>query len=182
LAASQAGFDAKGIDVADASVVLARARGFEVWTGDPTTIDLTARFDVVTLWETIEHLPDPDTILRQIRRWLKPGGVLAIGTGNNRSLLSRLLGNRWWYLVPPDHCVYYNPRALAIVLERNGFRVERTYQVLSHLVSSRNALMKLLRSFQFRPSLALKIARTVPDIPIKIVHGTTTVVIARSLV
>ncbi len=180
-AASRAGFMAKGIDVAGASTALAQSRGFQVWTGDPATIDLAERFDVITLWETIEHVPNPDALLGQIRSWLKPGGIIVIGTGNNRSLLSRLLGRRWWYLVPPDHCVVYNPRALTIVLERNGFHVERTYRIWAHLVSSRNAIMKLLRSFQVKPAWALKVARALPELPLTIVHRTTMVLVARSV-
>jgi SAM-dependent methyltransferase len=181
LAARGAGFDAQGIDVAPVSTERARSHGFVVWTGDPARIELNETFDVVTLWETIEHLPEPDAVLQQIRKWLKPGGLLMIGTGNNRSLLSRLLGKRWWYLNPPDHVVYYNPGAIAIVLARSGFRVERTYGILSHLVSSRNVMMKLLRSFQVPPAPALGIARTLPELPLTVVHGTTMIVAARAV-
>lgn len=181
LAASRGGFSAKGLDVSTPSTERARALGFDVWTGDPATIELTERFDVVTLWETIEHLPDPAPVLRQIRRWLKPDGVLMIGTGDNTSLLSHVLGKRWWYLNPPDHTIYYNPRALRIALAQNGFEVDGVYRVWSHLVSSRNAVMKLLRSFQAKPKFALSVARALPDIALRVVHGTTMVVAARPL-
>jgi len=179
IAASQAGFQAKGLDVSEAATQRVRELGFEAWTGFPDSIEIPERFDVITLWETIEHLPEPDAVLQRIRSWLKPDGILAVATGDNTSLVSRMLGKRWWYLVPPDHVVYYNPRALEIVLERNGFQIETNRHILGHWVSSRNASMKLMRSFQVNAEAALKIAGALPDLPLKIIHGTTNIVIAR---
>ena len=179
LAARKSGFLAKGLDVSAAATARVRELGFEAWTGDPASIDISERFDVITLWETIEHVPDPDPLLQRIKKWLKPDGILMIGTGDNTSLVSRMLGKRWWYFVPPDHVVYYNPRALEIALKRNGYQIESSGHVVAHWVSSRNAAMKLMRSFAVKPSLAIKVAGALPEIPLKILHGTTMLVAAR---
>ena len=40
-------------------------------------------------------------------------------------IAARLLGRRWWYLVPPDHCVYFNKVALGMALERAGYVVTK---------------------------------------------------------
>ncbi len=179
IAASRAGFEAKGLDVSEAATQRVRELGFEAWTGSPDAVEIEERFDVVTLWETIEHLPNPDAVLRRIRSWLKPDGILVVATGDNTSLLSRILGKRWWYLVPPDHVVYYNPRALTIVLERNGYQVATSNHILGHWVSLRNLSMKLMRSFQVDATTVLKIVNALPDFALKVLHGTTNIVVAR---
>ncbi len=179
LTAARAGFSPKGVDVSHRAIARVGALGFEGWVGHVSEIELTEKFDVITLWETIEHLPAPGAALARLRSWLKPSGVLCISTGDNTSLLSRALGKRWWYLVPPDHCVYYNPAALATLLGRNGFRVVAQERILLHWVSARNILLKLLRSFQVKPRVALALARRCPGTPLPVLHGTTIVAIAR---
>lgn len=181
LAAAQAGFRVAGADLSEAAVEQVRARlGCPAWAGGLADLELDDRFDVVTMWETIEHVADPGPVLGKVRTWLAPDGVLVIGTGDNSSLASRAMGRRWWYLNPPDHVVYYNARALEIVLGRHGFRVEGWERIRAHWVSSRNVLMKLLRSLDVAPASALRWARRVPDVPLRIVHGSTIVAAARA--
>jgi 2-polyprenyl-3-methyl-5-hydroxy-6-metoxy-1,4-benzoquinol methylase len=80
------------------------------------------RFDVVTLIETLEHIPDPAAMLREIRRILRPGGLLVIGVPNATSLGVMVLGplartfNR-------NHLHYFSEHTLGRLLEREGFGV-----------------------------------------------------------
>ncbi|MEA2574695.1 MAG: hypothetical protein QOH93_1993, partial [Chloroflexia bacterium] len=54
-----------------------------------------AHFDVITMWDVIEHLQDPRGYLQQIAALLRPGGMLSITTPNIHSLAYRLLGPDW---------------------------------------------------------------------------------------
>lgn len=89
------------------------------------------------------------------------------------------MGKRWWYVTPPDHVVYYNPTALQRVLEDQELQVDAWHRIPLHWVSSKNVLMKLLRSFQIDAGLILKLARWLPSFPLPILHGTTMVAVAR---
>jgi 2-polyprenyl-3-methyl-5-hydroxy-6-metoxy-1,4-benzoquinol methylase len=168
-----------GVDSGPEAIAEVRARvGCEALVGRVETMPPPGRFDVVTMWETIEHIADPVAALTALREWLTPGGVLAIGTGDNASPLARVLGRRWWYLVPPDHCVYFNRTALAAALLRAGLRVLGWRRVWSHWVSSTNLAMKLMRSLDVPPAAALALAARVPRLRVPVLHGTTLVALA----
>lgn len=79
-------------------------------------------FDVVTMIEVIEHVPDPVATLRQVRESLRPGGLLFMTTGNARPYRGRL--QQWRYVVPEVHISFFEPEALALALTKAGFRPE----------------------------------------------------------
>lgn len=168
-----------GVDVSAEAIAQVRARvGCATAVGRVEAMPAPGQFDVVTMWETIEHVDRPVEALAAARAWLRPGGLLALATGDNASLVARLLGKRWWYLVPPDHCVYFNRTALATALTRAGLRVLGWRRIWWHWVSAANVAMKLVRSFDVPAAGALAAARCMPAIPVPIPHGTTLVAMA----
>jgi 2-polyprenyl-3-methyl-5-hydroxy-6-metoxy-1,4-benzoquinol methylase len=80
-------------------------------------------FDCVTMWDYIEHTIDPLSELQLARRLLRPGGVLALSTGDAGSLVARLTGRRWHLLTPRHHNYFFTRGSLLHGLERAGFSV-----------------------------------------------------------
>lgn len=80
-------------------------------------------FDVVTLWDVLEHLPNPLDTLKEIARVTAPDGILALTTINHACMNERILKGRWRYYMPPDHLCSFTPKILESVLVRSGFRV-----------------------------------------------------------
>ena len=80
------------------------------------------RFDLAVSWEVLEHVLDPDPMLCSILQRLKPGGLLVLSTPNENSVETRLLKGRSSNLLY-DHVRLYNPRTLALLLQRLGFEV-----------------------------------------------------------
>jgi SAM-dependent methyltransferase len=66
-------------------------------------LDDLPQFDVIVLWQVIEHLPDPWDVLSQIAARLAPGGILVLDTPNPEAFQFRVLGHRWVHLDPPRH-------------------------------------------------------------------------------
>ncbi len=81
-------------------------------------------FDAVTLWDVLEHLPEPHAALAEIARILRPGGRLVLTTGDVGSLAARLSGPRWHLYTIPEHLFFYTRKSLRMLLEAHGFRVE----------------------------------------------------------
>lgn len=79
-------------------------------------------FDVVTLWDVIEHVPDPNAELAEIYRILKPGGTLVINYPDYQSLPAKTLGKKWpfWLSV---HLTYFAPATIRQQLKKAGFKV-----------------------------------------------------------
>jgi dolichyl-phosphate beta-glucosyltransferase len=98
----------------------------KVVVGDIESVDLPKRyFDVVSLQDCFEHLPDPRAVLARIRDVLRPGGALLAVTPNAGSWLARVQGANWVSLKFPEHVILYSRDNLRRVLESNGFAVER---------------------------------------------------------
>jgi SAM-dependent methyltransferase len=81
-----------------------------------------AEFDVVTLWDVLEHTPDPQAVLQECRRVLKPGGLLIVNYPDMQSGIARLMGRRWVFLLSV-HLYYFSPVTIRKMLEQTGFRV-----------------------------------------------------------
>ena len=90
------------------------------------------RYDVITLWDVVEHLRDPEGIFRMLREHLAPGGYIFVETGNYESWLRLQKGDAWeLYLF--DHQYYFSPASLSRVLSDAGYtefqllKVNRVY-------------------------------------------------------
>jgi dolichyl-phosphate beta-glucosyltransferase len=96
-----------------------------VVVGDIESVELPQRyFDVVSMQDCLEHLPDPGRALARIRSVLRPGGALFAVTPNVQSWLSRVQRDNWVSLKFPEHVVLYSRDTLRRALEGNGFSVE----------------------------------------------------------
>ncbi len=93
----------------------------------PSTLeesDLSSEsFDVICLWNVLEHLPAPASALKKLQSALKPGGLLVFSIPNLESLDRRLFGESWigWEL--PRHLYLFPKRALSVFLEQNGMAI-----------------------------------------------------------
>jgi SAM-dependent methyltransferase len=81
--------------------------------------------DCIAMWDVVEHLPDPRATLEAAFAWLRPGGVLALSTGDVRSLTARIHGRDWSLLTPPWHQFYFSRATMRRLLEDIGFEVVR---------------------------------------------------------
>lgn len=125
-AARDAGWEVTGIDLSPEAVAYARDRyGVPVTVGDIADRPIHDRFDVVTLWHVLEHLPGPGEQLDRCHSLLRPGGRLVVSVPNGASAQARLSGANWLHLDIPRHIFHFDGRSLATLLARHGFEVER---------------------------------------------------------
>lgn len=143
------GWEAWGVEPSHWAVEIARARGLRVVEGTLREASFPdAWFDLVTMWDVIEHFSDPMGELREVYRILKPGGWVVIHTMDIESPFARLLGARWPWLMEM-HLYYFSRRTLRQMLERAGFRVhhmaaEGRYLRMGYLASRLRALFPRL--------------------------------------
>ncbi|TGM12288.1 class I SAM-dependent methyltransferase [Leptospira selangorensis] len=100
----------KGLDIASGPVRFAKETlGLDVEQKDFLTWDLDGKekFDLITLWASIEHLHHPKETLQKILKHLKPGGRMILSTCRY-GVLAKYLGPKWRYLNVPEHLYYYS--------------------------------------------------------------------------
>ncbi|MBN1954965.1 MAG: class I SAM-dependent methyltransferase [Anaerolineae bacterium] len=125
--AARHGWEAWGVEPSRWAVEQARARGLRVIPGTTATAELPpAYFDVVTMWDVIEHLADPMAELRQVWELVKPGGLVVIHTMDIDSVTARLMGERWPFLMEM-HIVYFSRQTLRTMVEKAGFEVVKAH-------------------------------------------------------
>lgn len=127
LEAASAQYEATGVELSPFASSYARdTLGLRVFTGDVSDGALDGeRFDVVTAWNTIEHMADPLGAFTMIGRIMPPGGLLAVSTGDVTGPLARFDLRNWNLMVPPYHLFFFSPKTIDLLLARAGFEVRR---------------------------------------------------------
>lgn len=118
------GWEVYGVEPSAAGVKQARALGLDVRHGElPEARFPQSYFDVIRLNNVLEHLTDPRGTLREVRRILKPDGIVYITVPNTRSFNFWLFGKNWYGLDAPRHVISYCPRALKFLCGATGFKI-----------------------------------------------------------
>lgn len=122
--AAEHGLEAWGVEPSVWAVEQARRRGLEVVRGTLAAHQpaLPERFDLITIWDVLEHFAAPQRELALAHDRLAAGGLLALTTMDISSRFARLLGRRWPWLMRM-HLFYFDPATLARLLENAGFEV-----------------------------------------------------------
>ncbi|MBN1526885.1 MAG: class I SAM-dependent methyltransferase [Candidatus Omnitrophica bacterium] len=125
LKAASGKWDAAGVELSGFASSYAREkRGLAVKTG---TLKEAAypdkHFDVITMWDVIEHLPDPGQDLAAAGRMLKDDGLLVLTTGDAGSLFARMCGRHWHLYNPAQHLSFFSKKTISLLLEKSGFKV-----------------------------------------------------------
>lgn len=81
-------------------------------------------YDCVTLWDTIEHIVDPELMLSSVRNLLHKDGVFVFSTPNTLSYEWKVMREEHVQILPPGHVNLYNTENITILLERSGWKVE----------------------------------------------------------
>ena len=113
-----------GVDISEAAAEFARTQlDVEVVAADYLAQVLPEQVDTLCLWDTIEHLSRPRDFIEKAARDVRPGGLLALTTGDIDSLNARLRGRHWRMIHPPTHLHYFSRRTLVRLLDSAGFDV-----------------------------------------------------------
>lgn len=125
LVAKQRGFSVKGVEPTKLAAETARSLGVDMFNGVIEDFAATQdeKFDVVTSFEVMEHVPDPISMLKSIRAILKPDGIFVFSVPNldDPYCLRQTLPVN----IPPIHINFFRRQSMRVALERAGFVTER---------------------------------------------------------
>ena len=111
-----------GAEMNSQGIEICQNLGINVYVGDINKIDFKqAKFDIITLWHVLEHLPDPKKTLKIIYSLLKPSGRLFIAVPNSNSIGFKYGRQNYFHLDSPRHLTIPNDKSIKILLTEIGF-------------------------------------------------------------
>lgn len=124
--AQQEGFEVSGVEInkecADYGI---KHFNLDIYTDYIEDIAFSdEKFDVITLFDVLEHVPDLHNFISEIARLLKDDGLLVLQSPNIDSLMATLTKSKWDWLTPPDHLYHFTPEVLTKFLISNGFNIK----------------------------------------------------------
>jgi len=115
--------EASGVDIsADAIKYATYSLNLNASVGNYLEMNIPP-YDICCMWDTIEHLRDPNKFIEKISLEISQDGLLAITTGDIGSLNARFRGRKWRQIHPPTHLHYFCIATLEKLLNRFGFDV-----------------------------------------------------------
>ena len=120
-------------------------------------------YDVIVLWHSLEHLPEPWNVIKAARQRLKDGGLLIVGIPNISGGQGRFLGNKWLHLDAPRHITFWSPDALSKLAAASDLSVVEitTHDRLSQeleVAAWRHAICSIIPIRYVRVAIAMVIA------------------------
>jgi SAM-dependent methyltransferase len=162
------GWEVLGIELNEQAAAYARERmGLDIIIGNFLEADLPKRyFDVISLWDVLEHLPDPLSVLKKISKIIRPGGLLVLNLPNPESWEAKRFGPLWigWDL--PRHFNLFPLPLLGSLLKEFGFTRPKVRSLTGNYFVLKFSLgLFLNEKIPHRPT-ALKIFRLLLNSPL----------------
>ncbi|MCA9669795.1 MAG: class I SAM-dependent methyltransferase [Myxococcales bacterium] len=113
-----------GIEISSAAASVARQRGVNVI--EDNVFDAAPpreHFDIISCFDVVEHVTDQRGLAARLADWLKPGGIVAIETGNADCLVARAMGARWYYYALSQHLCAHTARSLDLAMGSAGLEL-----------------------------------------------------------
>ena len=118
--ANKCGWIAEGLELSKEAVDFARGQGLAVRDLDFLSGEIEPNsFDLVTLFEVIEHVPNPAEFLQRAGEVVRPGGLVYLTTPNFASL-DRFVAGKDWKIIHPEHLTYFTPHTLRALVKKTG--------------------------------------------------------------
>ncbi len=121
-------FECYGVEVCMEAVEYAIQRGHRVFCGEVNEefLKKTGPVDIVVMLDVIEHLPNPIESLSLLDKYLNPGGLFLIVTGDIDSIPAKVMKKRWRLMTPPQHTCFFSKRILVDLFREYKYEIIRT--------------------------------------------------------
>lgn len=130
--------------------------GVPAFVGSLDALKPASQFDLIVLFQVLEHLQDPIRVLRDCAKLLKVGGTLIVAVPNFESWQARTTGTYWFHLDVPRHLFHFSSRSLSRALGVAGLSISRK-QFISLEHDPYGWVQSLLNALGFEQNLLTKI-------------------------
>jgi 2-polyprenyl-3-methyl-5-hydroxy-6-metoxy-1,4-benzoquinol methylase len=146
LAAQELGYDIYGIEISKHLFEYC-TQDLHLPVEDKNIFEMqgTQSYDILTMWDVLEHIDDADIFIDKCAEFIRPGGQLVIQVPQIDSYIARKQKEKW-VMISQDHVNYFSPRTLTLLLERKGFQVKTVKASLELKIFFMYVLLPWLKS------------------------------------
>jgi 2-polyprenyl-3-methyl-5-hydroxy-6-metoxy-1,4-benzoquinol methylase len=121
--AKKDGWQTIGVEPSEKAKAIAKSKGV-------TFVELTSEldnnsFDVISMWHVLEHVPDIDNQIKELKRLLKPNGTLIIAVPNFKSFDAKHYGKFWAAYDVPIHFWHFSKTAIKLLFQKEEMKLEK---------------------------------------------------------
>ena len=120
---AKVGWDPYGIEFEATAANAARELGVHIYEKPIEELDIENKFDLVTMFEVLEHVADPKSTLEHCYKAMNKGGHIVITVPNIEGIEFEILEDKHSNIAPPSHLNYFSPQTLTDILVKNGFEI-----------------------------------------------------------
>jgi 2-polyprenyl-3-methyl-5-hydroxy-6-metoxy-1,4-benzoquinol methylase len=117
------GWETMGVEPSDRAKAIAKSKG--VSFVEETSELENHSFDVISMWHVLEHVPDLDKQIKELKRLLKPTGTLIIAVPNFKSFDAKHYGKFWAAFDVPIHFWHFSKTAIKLLFEKEEMKLEK---------------------------------------------------------
>jgi 2-polyprenyl-3-methyl-5-hydroxy-6-metoxy-1,4-benzoquinol methylase len=119
--AKENGWHTIGVEPSDKAKAIAKQKGV-TFVGETSELE-SHSFDVISMWHVLEHVPDLDEQLKELKRLLKPNGTLIIAVPNFKSFDAKYYGKFWAAYDVPIHFWHFSKKAIKSLFEKEEMKL-----------------------------------------------------------
>lgn len=161
--ARQRGWQVMGVEGSAPAATYARSTGLEVREGIIESLSFSGAFDVVTVFQAIEHFADPVAFLNHVRSLIKPGGFAVLTTPDRKGFMGKLQGKGWFGYYNDEHVFFYDASSFKRTLEKAGFSGVAVRSESGRALSPSWVFTRLFEYYYTAPGMAQRLmARSKP--------------------
>jgi 2-polyprenyl-3-methyl-5-hydroxy-6-metoxy-1,4-benzoquinol methylase len=123
LTAKQNGWNTIGVEPSEKAKGIAIGKGIQF--SDSTEELESNSFDVVTMWHVLEHVPNLETQIKELKRLVKPNGTIIIAVPNFKSYDANYYGKFWAAFDVPIHFWHFSKTAIKLLFEKEDIKLEK---------------------------------------------------------
>lgn len=119
----------QGIEPNEKAIQLAENKGIKLLKSI-NSLPHGTTFDVITLWHVLEHLPDVNVYINELKNRLKPNGHLIVAVPNHKSWDAKFYGSFWAGYDVPRHLWHFSRESIQLLFKKHGMAVIKTKPML----------------------------------------------------
>lgn len=132
------GFDTYGVEISSyASNIAKKSFKNKIFNGALAQADFPNNFfDIITMWDYLEHIPNPSKEISTAWKLLKKNGLIILSTPEADSLAHKIFKQKWMGYKDKEHLYYFSEKNITMLLEKNGFKVLKKERIGKYITSS----------------------------------------------